>query len=109
MVPQSIRATRDIHRDCACKLRSIEKSATFTAILASLLDEDWTTPNIEELRISCDGHLVARTSGQASFKAFRGAKEELIRNIHKVAAVVGLDGDEVGYLLGKVAKIKAMG
>ena len=31
----------------------------------------------------------------------------MIRNIHGIAAVAGLDGDELGYLLGKVAEIKA--
>ena len=108
MTQKMLRATRDILGDCARKLRSIEKSATFTAILASLLDEDWTTPNIEQLRIFRDRHLLGRTPGEVRFKAFRGGKAGLIRNIHEVATVAGLDGDEVGYLLGQVAKIKGM-
>jgi hypothetical protein len=89
-------------------MRSLEKSGTFTAILGFLLDEDWTTPNIEDLRMYDDRHLMARTSGQASFKAFRGARAGLIRNIHQAAAEVGLDGDELSYLLERVAEIKTM-
>jgi hypothetical protein len=34
----------------------------------------------------------------------RSASSDLIRNIHGVAEVAGLDGDELGYLLGKVAE-----
>jgi hypothetical protein len=32
----------------------------------------------------------------------------LIRNIHGVAAVAGLDGDDLGYLLGRVEKLKSI-
>jgi hypothetical protein len=103
-----MRPTEHIRRDCARKMKSIEKSGTFTAILGFLLDEDWTTPNIEELRVVRDAHLMARTSGQADFKAFRGAKAGLIRNIHQAAAAAGLDGDELSYLLERVAGIKAV-
>jgi hypothetical protein len=106
MIQDRFRVPEHIRRDCARKLRSIEKSGTFAAILGSLLDEDWTTPNIEDLRITGDRQLVARISGDERFKAFRGAKVGLIRNIHEVAALAGLDGDEIGYLLGEVAKIK---
>jgi hypothetical protein len=35
-----------------------------------------------------------------------GAAADLIRNIHGVAEVAGLDGDERGYLVGRVAAIK---
>ena len=108
MVQHRFQMPEPIRRNCALKLRPIEKSGTFTAILGSLLDEDWTTPNIRELRITRDHHLLGRCLGEVGFKAFRCAEAGLIRNIHGVAAVAGLDGDEVGYLLGKVAKIKKM-
>ena len=39
---------------------------------------------------------MGRTPGEVTFKAFRGAKAGLIRNIHGVAAVAELDGDKVG-------------
>lgn len=103
-----MRATKQIHHDCVQKLQAIETSPIFMAILASLLDENWTTPNISELRITCDDRLLGRSVGEANFKAFRCAKGGLIRNIHRLAAVARLDGDELGYLLGKVAGIRAM-
>jgi hypothetical protein len=31
---------------------------------------------------------------------------ELIKNFHGLAPVSGLDGDELGYLLGRVASLK---
>jgi hypothetical protein len=37
-----------------------------------------------------------------------GAEANLIRNIHGVAAVAEIDGVEVGYLIGRVTKTKAM-
>jgi hypothetical protein len=102
------RMPQQIRYDCARKLRPIEKSGTFTAILGSLLDENWTTPNIEGLRITRDHLLVGRTSGQSMFKAFRCAEAGLIHNIHEIAAVAGLDGDELSYLLGRVEKLKSL-
>jgi hypothetical protein len=37
---------------------------------------------------------------------FLGASQDLLKNIHGVAKVAELDGDEVGYLVAKVAEIK---
>jgi hypothetical protein len=101
-VPESIR------RGCARKLQFIETNVLFRAILASLLDENWTTPNIRELRFAANHRLLGRTLGQAGFKAFHCVKSGLIRNIHGIAADAKLDGDELGYLLGKVAQIRLM-
>lgn len=39
-------------------------------------------------------------------KVFLGSSEELIANIHGVAPDAELDGDEIGYLVAKVAEIK---
>ena len=44
--------------------------------------------------------------GEASFKVFLGASDDLIKNIHGVAPVAELDGDEVGFLVAKVAEMK---
>lgn len=96
-----------VRRGCVRKLQPIETSNMFRAILASLLDENWTTPSIGELRITRDHRLLGRSVGEVNFKAFRCGETGLIRNIHRIAAVAGLDGDEVGYLLGKVAEIKS--
>ena len=109
MTDQPLREPDQIRLDCARKLRSVEVSGMFAAILACLLGEDWTNPKIEELRISPDRCLLARPAGESTFKAFLGAEADLIRNIHGVAEVAELDGDEVGYLLGRVAEIKGIG
>jgi len=45
----------------------------------------------------------------AGRKQFLGAEEDLLRNVHGIAEVAELDGDELGYLLGKIASIKRIG
>lgn len=106
MTDSPIREPDQIRQDCARKVRQVQVSDHFQAILGCLLDEDWTRPRLVEMVITPDGHLLGRCEGEASFKAFLGASEDLLRNIHGVASVAELDGDEVGYLVGKVAEIK---
>jgi hypothetical protein len=106
MMPHPMRMPEFLRRDCARKLKSIETSNIFRAILGSLLEEDWTTPNIVELRFSTDRRLMGRSAGAARFKAFHCLENGLISNIHRVAAASGLDGDELTYLLAQVARIK---
>jgi hypothetical protein len=95
-----------IRLDCARKLRAVEVSDHFQAILGCLLGEGWTTPMLVVMVITPDGHFLGRCDGEAAFKVFLGASEDLIKNIHGVAPVAGLDGDEVGFLVAKVAEIK---
>jgi len=102
----TIREPDQIRRDCARKLRAIQVSDHFQAILGCLLGEDWATPRLAEMVITPDGHVLGRCEGEASFKAFLDASEDLIKNIHGVAPVAELDGDEIGFLVGKVAEIK---
>jgi hypothetical protein len=94
--------------DCVRKLRGVETGGMFTAILGCLLGEDWSTPRIEELRVTPDRCLLARVEGEVTFKTFLGAEADLIRNVKGIAQVAALDGDEVGFLLGRVAEIKGM-
>lgn len=101
-----IREPDQIRRDCARKLQAVQVSDHFQAILGCLLGEDWTTPRLAEMVVTPDGHLLGRCEGEASFGAFLGASEDLLRNIHGVAPVAELDGDEIGYLVGRVAEIK---
>ena len=102
----SIREPDQIRQDAARKLRLVTISDHFQAILGCLLKEDWTTPRLVEMQITPDGHLLGRCDGQSSFSAFLGASADLLKNIHGITPVADLDGDEVGYLLGKVAEIK---
>src|SRR5450755_1311838 len=106
MSDEPLREPEQIRQDCARKLRPVETGGIFTAVLGCLLGEDWSTPRIEELQISPDRCLLARLEGEATFKAFLGAEADPIRNVHGIARVASLDGDEVGYLLGQVAEIK---
>ena len=107
MPPNSpIREPDQIRQDAARKLRNAQVSNNFQAILGCLLGEEWTTPKLIEMVITPDGHLLGRCDGDSSFKAFLGASDDLIRNIHGLAPLAELDGDEVGYLVAKVAEIK---
>lgn len=101
-----IREPDQIRHDCARKLLAVQVSNHFQAILGCLLGEDWTTPRLIEMVITQDSHLLGRCDGDIEFKTFLGASKDLLRNIHGVAPVAELDGDEVGFLVAKVAEIK---
>ena len=101
-----IREPDQIRQDCARKLRAVQVSDHFQAILGCLPGEDWTTPKLIEMVVTPDGHVLGRCNGESSFKAFLGASEDLIKNIHGVGPVAELDGDEIGFLVAKVAEIK---
>ena len=101
-----LREPEQIRQECARKLKQVQVSDHFQAILGCLVWESWTTPRLVEMIITPDGHLLGRCDDQPGFNAFLGSAEDLIRNIHGVAPVAELDGDEVGYLVSKVAEIK---
>jgi hypothetical protein len=101
-----LREPDQIRQDCASKLRSVRVSDHIQAILGCLLGKDWTKPRLVVMVITPDRHLLGRCDGEAAFKAYLGESEDLVRNIHGVAPVAELDGDEVGYLVAKVAGIK---
>ena len=101
-----IREPDQIRQDFARKLRAIQISPHFHAILGRLLGEAWTTPRLVEMKIMSDGQVLGRCVGEPGFSTFLGASEDLLRSIDGVAPAAELDGDEVGYLLGKVAEIK---
>jgi hypothetical protein len=101
-----MREPHQIRQDCATKLCEVQVSDHFRAILGCLLGENWTTPRLVEMVVTSDGHLLGRLDNEADFKVFLGEVDDLIRNIHGVAPVAELDGDEVGYLVAKVAEIK---
>ncbi len=104
-----IREPDQIRLDAAQKLRQVQVSDHFQAILGCLLGEDWTTPRLVEMVITPDGHVLGRCDGESAFKAFLGASADLLKNIHGVAPVAELDGDEIGFLVAKVAEIKRQG
>lgn len=82
-------------------------SDQFTAILACLVGEQsWTSPSLTELVATPDGLLLGRCEGEPEFRGFLGSVDDLLRNIHGLAPVAELDGDELGYLVARVAEIK---
>ena len=62
----NIREPEQIRNDCARKLRAVQVSDHFQAILGCLLDEDWSTPRLVEMVITPDGHLLGRCDGSRS-------------------------------------------
>ena len=68
MADHPLREPSQIRADCARKLKPIETGDMLTAILAALLDEDWTTPKIEELFITSDRCFLARPTGETTHK-----------------------------------------
>lgn len=101
-----IREPEQIRQGCALKLRAVKVSEHFQAILGCLLGEDWTTPRLVEMVITSDGHMLGRCDGEEDFKVFLGEADDLIKNIHGVAPIAELDGDEIGFLVAKVAELK---
>lgn len=101
-----IREPEQIRQGCALKLRAVKVSDHFQAILGCLLGQDWTSPRLVEMLITSDGHMLGRCDGEEDFKVFLGEAADLIKNIHGVAPVAELDGDEIGFLVAKVAELK---
>ena len=101
-----MRDPNEIRESCARKIAQVQISDQFRAILGCLLKQDWTTPRLVQMVLSPDGHLLGRAEGQATEQVYLGSGDDLTRNIHGLAAVAELDGDEVGYLAGAVAAIK---
>jgi hypothetical protein len=87
MADQPLRDPAQIRADCARKLKPIETGDMFTAILAALLDQEWTSPKIEEVFITSDRCILARPTGEMTHKIFIGTDSDLIGNIHGVAEV----------------------
>src|SRR3984885_16199168 len=84
MMQNRIRIPEYLRRGCARKLRAIDTNNVFRAILASLLEEDWTTPNITELRFSRDRRLFGRSVGAVGFRPFRCGEAVLIPTHHAI-------------------------
>ncbi len=101
-----MRDPNEIRESCARKIAQVQISDQFRAILACLLEQDWTEPRLVQMILSPDGHLLGRTDSQSTEEVYLGTQEDLTKNIHGLAAVAELDGDEVGYLVGAVAAIK---
>jgi hypothetical protein len=106
MSEDPIREPDQIRRGCAKKLRQVLFANHYQAILGCVLGENWTTPQPIELALMPDGQIVGRCDGGASFSAWVGPRELLLRNARIIAETCELDGEELAYLLVRVAEIK---
>ena len=106
MTDELIREPDEIRRDCARKLRSVGTPGIFTAFLGYSVGEDWATPKIEKLEMLPD-RLLVRVEGDVPKPIF-GVPDDLVRLVHDLGEMADLDGDEVRYLLGRVAEINGM-
>ena len=62
--------------------------------------------SLAELVATPDGMLLGRCKDEPDFRRFLGSVDDLLRIIHGLAPVAELDGDELGYLVARVAEIK---
>lgn len=63
-----IREPDQIRQNTARKLRVVQVSDHFQAILGCLLGEDWTKPRLLEMVITPDCHMLGRGDGESTFK-----------------------------------------
>ena len=76
------------------KIKSVRVSPKFSAMLAYILGEEWTDPQITGLSITSDGYLLAATSEDPFYDDFIGEASNLARNLIGVADVAELTGKE---------------
>ena len=81
----------------------VRVSPKFTAVLAFLLDEEWTQPAIIEMAITSDGFVLAGTTEDPLLDDMIGEAEDLDRNLRGVAEAAGLSGKETQALLDRAA------
>jgi hypothetical protein len=106
MEETTIREPEPIRQDCARKLLMVVRGPKLRAVLGYFVGEVWAMPKIADLRLTIEGHVVARLVGKPDFGTDLLSRQGLIRCVHSAARMAGLDGDELGYLLAQVAKIK---
>ncbi len=106
MEETTIREPEQICQDCVKKLLKVVRGPKLRAVLGYFVREVWAIPWIADLRLTLEGRIVARIEGEKDFRVDLGGRKGLIRAIHGNARMAALDGDELGYLLAQVAKIK---
>ena len=102
----TIRDPDQICQDGAKKLLAVIRGPKLRAVLGYFFGHVWALPEIADLRRTIDDGIVARLEGEADFRIDFMTRKALISAIHSMARMAGLDGDELGFLLAQVAKIK---
>ncbi len=101
-----LRETVQTRKSSAIKACDAQVSDHFRAIFGCLLNEDSASPRLVEMLITPDGKLVGRCDGDSAFSTFLGSSNDLIHNSPGVTLIAELDGDELGFLVSRVAEIK---
>jgi len=55
-------------------------SGKMAAIVAHILNQNWTSPSIAELTVTSDGHLLARHEGDCGLNNYLGVAADLEAN-----------------------------
>jgi hypothetical protein len=104
MTKRALREPEQIRKCCAAKFRPLMRRFPLP-LLGYLLGEDWGEPRIEDIMMSDEG-VLARVEGQVTHTLIFCCRECLIAQVTCLGKAVRLDGDEMGYLLAAIAKIK---
>jgi hypothetical protein len=104
MTKRAPREPEQIRQNCAAKFRPVMRRLPLS-FLGYLLGEDWGEPRIEDMMISDEG-VLARIEGQMTHTLIFCCRKCLIRQVVCLGKAVRLDGDEMGYLLAAIARIK---
>ena len=91
--------TREI---VASKLRVVNVSPKFRAILGALVGEQWTTPSLSAIVETPDGCFLGMAEGDIGYNHFLGSTSDLDRNLGGVAEVAELTRDELNWLRSQV-------
>jgi hypothetical protein len=69
-------------------------SGKMAAIVAHILNQNWTSPSIAELTVTSDGHLLARHEGDCGFNNYIGLVAEFEANWKRLLIAAGLTDAE---------------
>ena len=69
-------------------------SGKMAAIVAYILNQNWTSPAIAELVVTSDGHLLARNEGDCGFNNYIGIATDLEANWKRLLTAAGLTDAE---------------
>ncbi|KKN20132.1 hypothetical protein LCGC14_0938750 [marine sediment metagenome] len=71
-----------------------EMSGQMAAIVAYILEEHWTDPELAELHITSDGFVLGRQAGDVGCNAWIGSVQDLERNVATLLRVAELTPEQ---------------
>ena len=74
--------------------RFTNMSGKMVAIVACILDQNWTSTAIAELMVTSDGHLLARNLWDCGFNNYLGRLADLESNWKRLLCAAGLTSEE---------------